>query len=65
MKNIQSTGNMMTLTSHGVDRYLPFSSQSNSIIQNQKKLSGPTKQYKSSVSSRTGTVLSADFANTN
>ena len=59
-KNMQSTGNMLTLN-HGVlkgcsTRYLPFSSQSN-IIPQPKKSSA--KAFRSSVSSRTGTVFSA------
>lgn len=32
-KNMMSTGNMMTLKSHCIDRYLPFSSQSSVLVQ--------------------------------
>lgn len=60
---------MMTLKSHCIDRYLPFSSQSSLLVQQvqTKKSSGnaAVKNYKSSVTSRTGTVLSTECVPTN
>ena len=67
-KNFHSTANMITMQtgagtirSSGSDRNLPVSSQSSILMGAPKKSAGAghTKNYRSSVSSRTGKVLTA------